>query len=401
MLEHSWVHRRVETIDILSTQFLRRTVSVDFTVPEPVREHLQNGDAAQWFVPLATLVKRPLRNFDLRDEAGKSLPVLGRDHNGPLAHAALAGVAARALHRAGLPDVSERLQAEFATVATADSPLATEAVARIVRAGEDGDEECRVVLNDPATVFLMADLAANYVLLGVCDDVSRRRVLKFSYEERLVVARPGVLERLGWRALVIELDAPGISRTASYHAEIAVPEELRFEATLLYDADSREVYADDGEADRAALHAAQIPLGARGRILFGLLAERTTFPVVGFAVAWTTALLLAGGAFLAELERAEAGPPISVLLAASAVFAGAVARAGEHRFVQALFAGPRLLLVASALSALAAAASLAYSADQDVLCAIWRSAAVVSVLVAITLTIGLVVARPISPGKHE
>jgi hypothetical protein len=401
LLEQQWVHRRVETIDLLSTQFLRRSISVDFTVPESVRDALRIGTTEQWLVPLATLAKRPLRHFDLRDEARKALPVLGRDHNGPLAHGALVGVARRALTNAGLGPPSPELQSELEKIATEPYDQAEQVIQSVVSAANGGDVERRALLQDDSAVFLISDLAPNYILLAICDDITTRRVLKFSYEEPLAAAKPSVLERLGWRSLLIELDAPGVSRTASYHAEIAIPEELRFDATFLYDRESGEVYAEDGEADRAAIHAAHVPVGAPGVLLFGVRAERTTFPVVGFAVAWITAGLLLIGAFLGDLEPTQAGPPISILLAASAVFAGAVARAGEHRLVQALFAGPRLLLVISALSALAAASSLAYGASAGTLCVVWKVAAATSVVVAAMLTLTLLIARPIVPGRQD
>jgi len=401
LTEYAWLHRRVETIDILSSQFLRRAVSVDFTVPEGVRDSLRIGTTEQWLVPMATLAKRPLRNFDMRDEGGAAVPVLGKDHNGVLAHGALIGVARRALRRANLGAPSDRLVADLERIATGTPEEAEHVIQCMVSAAEGGDQQCEALFEDDSSLFLLADLADNYILLAVCDDIQRRRILKFSYEEPLSQAKPPRLERLGWTPMLIELDAPGASRTASYHAEIAIPEELRFDSTFLYDQDSGEVYADDWEADRAALHAAHVPLGSRARLLFGLHAERATFPAVGAAVAWITALLLLAGAFLGDLEIDKAGPPISVLLAASAVVAGFVARAGEHRLVQSLFAGPRLLLLVSALSALAAAASLAYGATSKTLDIIWIVAAATSLVSAAMLTVTWVVARPIIPGGQD
>lgn len=401
LAEEAWVHRRVETVSVLSTQFLRRAVSVDFTIPEEFHDALRVGTAEQWFVPLATLAKRPLRNFDLRDEAGAAVPVLGRDHNGPLAYGLLLGVSRRALTASGMGGPSGGLVVDLERVATGDPEGAACAIASIVEAEQSGDGECRRVLQDDASEFLLADLSTNYVLVALCDDLTRRRVMKFRYEEPLTVARRGVFERLGWSPLLVEIDAPGVSRAASYHAEVVIPEELRFEACFLFDKDAGAVYAEDGEADQAALHAARVPLGTRTAILFGLRAERTSFPIVGSAIAWVTGALLLGGALVGDLASVQADSAIAVLLAASAVFAGVVARSGEHRVVQALFAGPRLLVVVSALSALVAAAALAYDVSSTALDIVWKLAAATSLIVALMLTITLKAARPIAPGEKQ
>jgi hypothetical protein len=400
LAEETWVHRRVEAIDMLSTQFLRRSVSVDFTIPEGIRDALAIAPTKQTLVPLATLAKRPLRNFDLRDEDGTAVPVLGRDHNGPLAHSTLLGVVRRALDDAGFGTPSQRLVGDLRRVAVGDGEEAERAISRMVEAAQiGGSRECQVVLNDDAALFLLADLAGNYVLVALCDDVNVRRVLKFSYEEPLETAKPGILERLGWRPLLVGIDVPGASRGASYHAEIVVPEELRFETSFLYDMDNDEVYAEDEEADRAALHAARVPLGARTALLFGLRAERTGFPVMGCTIAWITGLLLLAGATVGELDPERADSAATVLLAASAVFAGVIARSGEHRMVQALFAGPRLLLLVTALSALCAAGALAFGLSSCAVDIIWWITAVMSLTAAAMLTITLLAARPIAPGE--
>lgn len=402
LAEETWIHRRVETINMLNTQLLRRSVSVDFTVPVGVRSALRIGDTGQSLVPLSTLAKRPLRNFDLRDESGASLPVLGRTHNGPLSHSTLLGVVRRALDEAQMGNPSERLSADLMRVAVGDSHEADQTISGMIESARgDGDKEVQAVLNDDAAVFLLSNLADNYLLVAICDDVKVRRVLKFSYEEAFEAAKPGITERLGWSPLLIGLEAPGASRGASYHAEVIIPEELRFDACFLYDEETDEIYADDEDADRAALYAAGIPFGARTALLFGLRAERTGFPIVGCVVAWITGLLLLAGVMAGNLDPERADSAVAVVLAASAVFAGAIARSGEHRVVQTLFAGPRLLLILSALSALGAGGALAYGFSSSTICTIWWVAAAVSLLVAAMLTVNLLAARPISPGERK
>src|SRR4051812_27276771 len=71
----AWRHRRVETIAVLSHEEVRRSVSVDFTVPAEHRDDLRLSEH-EWIVPLALLAKRPLVNFDLRAEDESAVPLL-------------------------------------------------------------------------------------------------------------------------------------------------------------------------------------------------------------------------------------------------------------------------------------------------------------------------------------
>src|SRR3954449_7111596 len=88
LAEEAWVHRRVETLDVLSDEIVRRQMSVDFALPAPLRPALRVGEE-QAVVPLALMRKQILRNFDLRNEAEEAVPVLARDHTTLLAGAAV------------------------------------------------------------------------------------------------------------------------------------------------------------------------------------------------------------------------------------------------------------------------------------------------------------------------
>src|ERR671924_676514 len=77
----AWRHRRVETLTMLSHEQVRRHVSIDFTVPEELREDLRLSEADEFAVPLAFLTKRPLVHFDLRNEEGHSIPLLTAEQN--------------------------------------------------------------------------------------------------------------------------------------------------------------------------------------------------------------------------------------------------------------------------------------------------------------------------------
>lgn len=398
--EHDWVHRRVETIDLLSRQAVRRQVSVDFTVPQPVRQLLKLSEH-EFVVPIATLEKTPLRNFDLADEVGRALPVLGREQNGQIAAAALQVLAHDVLDALAL-ELPHDLADLLAAIAQADPADADDRLGVLVDRGDAAEPDAAAfaaVLEDDATRFLLTDLAENYVLLAVVDEIERRRVLKFAYDERVeVIAKDrGVFARLGWSAELVEVATPGAARTASYHVDVVVPEEARVEAAFVYDEDDGRLYGFDSEADRAAVHAPGVPLGARTNLLFGLRLERAGFPAVAAAVAVVTAVVLGVGALRDQVDAARAGPSVSVLLAASAVFAGAVARSGEHRLMQTLFAWPRLVLFANACCALAAAVTLAFGLCSRAVNTTWEIAAAIASACALVLVVTLVRARSGTP----
>ena len=97
--ESRWIHRRVETVDLLAQELVRRQVSVDFTLPEALLADLRIGAGGPWCVPIAILEKRPLRNFDLR-EHDEWRPILGASAGGPIA----AGIITAAAQLACAPD---------------------------------------------------------------------------------------------------------------------------------------------------------------------------------------------------------------------------------------------------------------------------------------------------------
>lgn len=397
-VENAWVHRRVERIEILSAQLVRRSVSVDFTVPPRAAELLQLEEGGQSLIPIATLSKRPLRNFDLRDEGGSSVAVVGKDHNGLVAHAALLAHAEFALADTENPEPSQRLVKALEAVATEPPIVALEEIERLVKRAQAGDDESRLILDHPAVQVLVRDLAKNYILLAVLDDVRGRRILKYSYEEPLMLAPSGTHERLGWFPISVDIDVPAAAGPASYHAEVVVPEEVRILETVLLD-EEYGFLAEDGESDRAALHAPDVPSEARPQLVFLLGLERAGLPLLGAAVVMLTALqLLMGAVFIDPGALRGAAPAISVLLAGSAFFAAVLARSGEHRLVQSLFAGPRVLLAAVAVCAVVAGSVLAYGASPDVVRTIWEAAALAAAVATGMLIRTAVVARPAVSG---
>jgi hypothetical protein len=377
LADASWVHRRVETVDLLSTELVRRSTSIDFTVPAPSRSMLRVSDRAA-VVPIATLAKQPLRNFDLRDEGGRTVPVLGRGHNGEIAHNALLGAAGFAAHQADRPSLTPRTVADLRAIAIGDQSEAAATTGAMVRAAEEGDPELETLLDDGWTFFLLSLLASNYILLAVLADIDSRRILKFAYDEALEDSRSAwqrLSQGLGAAELTFNVDVPGAVRATSYHAEIVIPQELRITDAVLYDVDDLTIYGSDTDADRGAVYASDLEPSARTALFVELRAERAGLPTIALAVGAVTASLLILGAIVFEPDPQTAGPPVSVLLAASALFAGAVAQRGEHNLVQRLFSPLRAVLFGTGIAALAAAATLAFNASDDTIDLAWKISA--------------------------
>lgn len=394
-VENAWVHRRVERIEILSAQLVRRSVSADFTVPTDAAELLRLADDGPHLVPIATLSKRPLRNFDLRDEGGEAVAVVGKEHNGLVAHSALLAHARFAIRNTGSPEPSAGLTKTLETIAKEPPGDAAIAINELLERAADGDRESRLVLGHEAAQVLIRDLAENYILLAVLNDVQGRRVLKYSYEEPLTLAPSSTHERLGWSPLSVSIDVPAAAGPASYHAEVVVPEAVRILETVMLD-ETDLLLADEGESDRAAVHAPNVSSDAQPRLEFALGLERGVLPIVGAVVAALTTIQLSAGALLIDFAAPRgAAPAVSILLAGSAFYAAVLARSGEHRLVQALFAGPRVLLALVALVAVMAGSVLAYDATSDIVRTTWEFAALASAVATGMLIRTAIVARPL------
>jgi hypothetical protein len=364
----AWRHRRVETITVLSHELVRRAVSVDFTVPVEHRDDVRLSER-EWIVPLALLAKRPLAHFDLRAEDLASVPLLRSDETQLIAR--------ELLYLMLDLDLEEGAEAE--ADALIERVLATEGGdIDAIDAGLAALEERVGPL--PGFVALAGRLARGFLLCAVVNDVDRRRVLKFAYDEP--IDGPGRLAHF--------YDAPGCTEAASYHAEVDVPDEMRARTTELVDNMTGAVLAAGArDADRPAVYYAA---DTRRRLEPGLSVrygtERGRFLVPAALVAWVIALELALPWLLADLSRlaVQAGPAIAVLLSSTAVFSALVLRSGEHPLVRLVLAPYRLCLAAATLSAVVAGAALGFRAGAGALAWSWGLGALVATAAAGILT---------------
>jgi len=365
----AWRHRRVETITVLSHEQVRRHVSVDFTVPLEHREEMRLSEH-EWIVPLALLAKRPLVHFDLRSEDETAVPLLRSDE---------ARLIARELLYLALDVDAE----------SADTVDATPLIEWILAAKPEEAGQIEVALEEleeqlgplPGFTALAGQLTGGFLLCAVLNDVDRRRVIKFAYDERL--GQPGRTAHF--------YDAPGCTEAASYHAEVDVPDEMRARTTRMIDnRTGLELAAGPRDADRPAIHyVAEVEGGIEPGLSVTYGTERGRFLVPAALVAWVIAFGLALSWSFADLDAlaTSGGPAIAVLLSTSAIVSGLVLRSGEHPLVRLVLARYRLCLVAATVAAVVAGGSLAFRASSGTLEVVWGVGALVALLSAGILSV--------------
>jgi hypothetical protein len=358
----AWRHRRVETITVLTPDHVRRHVSIDFTVPEAQREGLRISPE-EFVVPLALLTKRPLVHFDLRNEEQHAISLLTAEQHRTIARELLyrqldsdeAGedvlAAAGDLIEAVLEDQPQDVQAEIAALEAAHG----------------------VELPDfRATASV---LSQNFIAWALVRGLDRRRVFKFAADEPVERAR-----------FAYVLAARGCTEAESYHAEVAVPADLKASRTLLVDtATGRRLATGERNADRPALHfRAQAPLPESAAIVVDFAAERLRFLAPAAFVASIIALLIAPPFLFSDLQALPdtAGAAVGLVLSTSAVFSVLVLRTDEHPLLRLMLVRGRALLAASTVAALFAAASIGFRTAGWIIEGTWALAALASVLTA-------------------
>lgn len=400
----SWINRRVETIEMLSKEETRRRVSVDFTLSDKQRSQLRTRHGC--VVPISVLSKHPQRNFDLRDEGGTAVPVLGRADNGELSLIALLSSALGALPTEPSDDLLEVLTADLRQIIFGDEEESSTALSFFFQSARAGDSIRGAIWNDDECRSLLRTMAADYVLFAAlpCDGPARR-VLKFSYGEDLRLGPTWARTRdryspreLWWRVRSPDctrfvIDCPGAWRANSFHMEIAIPEELRVRYAALMravpqdDDDPRIEFVGDPDewASRVALYASKaLEPYDDVRAYVEVVSEReggaTRAALTGLAVA---ALLWMG--WLSGLDFENPDAAVSILLAGAALLSGLAAARGRHLIVNRIFRSRRRALMLVTVAALAGSTSLAMELQRPEPLDVWLVAAIVCSLAALRL----------------
>jgi hypothetical protein len=337
-----WIHRRVESIELLDEATVRHRVSVDFTLA---------GGASDGVLPLGLARKgEQLADFHLRDERGRPVPRL----NAPETAEVVAGLLARLVDRALGGDGAAQLEPALREIATSPPAAAREALRRI---GGLLPPPLAARLEDDSVFGRVAATLADAVpVLAVVGGPPGRRVLKLAYDVP-------VLARSGWLTRSLRVELPLLGDAPSHHFEVRRPHGLEvLEARLaVYDADGKERASagQRGVAPDAHLHVANAPAGSRGVASVRLRARRAGIlrsgPVFGAA---TAATLTAAWFALPQLATDAAGVA-AVLLALPAALGAYLSSRPEHDLARRLLRLPRALAIASSVLAFVAAGAVA------------------------------------------
>lgn len=235
-----WVHRRVERVELMTATHFRRRVSLDLTIP------VGSAPIVQWFrgerlvlLPLDAIAKRPLADFDLRDEDGRPVPTLTRRQNSHVSWRALCAIARETIGVDVPAEVEHRLRA--VTQGSDDSSLG--ALAHLI--DDPGSPAGTALIEDEAFLTVADLLARNFLLVGAfAVDRPVRRIVKFAYEESLsaVTDRSDerttwerVQESLGLRPTTLQVRVPSFAECESYHFEATAPPGIEFIDVVLGD----------------------------------------------------------------------------------------------------------------------------------------------------------------------
>ena len=325
------------------------------------------GDPAS--VPLGFLLKQPLRNFDLRDEAGASLPLLTKEQNAVSAFTALLTYA-DAL--AG-PYLSAQVVDHLRTIATGDLDAAGDALSSF-RSGVSPLH--RDLMGDSVFEQLATTLAHNFILLVPLHAEEGRRVVKFSYVEPLLWPerdRASFLSTLGWIPTPLEFETPAIGEAKSYHFEFTAPPGLgivRSRMDVEDDGQPETVYEDPEPLTETHLYVSDRRPQERGRAHVWLEPFRSGLVRVSTAAVLVNSLILTLAYF--RLDEVAKAATASLLVAIPGLISAFISRPGEHAVATQMLFGVRAVVGASGLVVFLAGLSLIGGFATESLRIIWR-----------------------------
>jgi hypothetical protein len=338
-----WVHRRVEGAAFVDEDVIRRSVSIDFTLPHWFHRSRGTPDdgRSRQLVPLGLLRKGTLVNFDLRDEADVSLPMLTTAQNRQVSEATLVAIAAEVLGS----DVPSAIRCDLRHVVETNPESGREVLRQLFERG-DSVEDARARLRDSALFTRVArPLATHFLALTmVMIAWHQRRVLYYAYDDSLWGnTRSGARALLAIGALgrprTIMLTIPTVGDADSYHFEVEAPTGLQINTHEGYLDDPLRPHADEGPLvskqgsyQRSHIHFPQADPGKQAAVVIQLRPRASAVRGAVAAAALATAIILVVALRLKAVKAGsdQGAAASAVLLALPGVISIFLARNDEN-----------------------------------------------------------------------
>lgn len=411
-----WVHRRIDALEYRDDTTFRRRQSVHFTVP-PVAPEIEVAEARFRLIPLTTLYKETLVNFDCRDESGDALPVLTRTQQGLLAVRGMVdwaeGLVEAASAGALEAEVVDEITTRVTSVGNGDGPVRPDTPPGLSPAAA---EQWAVLRGDAFYSLVLDRLTDQFLLITLVDDApGTQRVLKFSYEELGELASEpwprGPLAALGWLPRRAASAAESLFSAESYHFEADLPPGIDVPVASLWvgssESDMACVDVDPGEHERIALRSPGYEHGV-AEVRWSVWPARRGWLRTAWFATTLGALTLALGGWRLDTITAAPAPDdaalaagtvpagtrtelaAAVILAVIGALGGLVARIEEHPLVTRILEWPRRLAAFAAMLPFVAAGSLVVGPSGEGRRALWAVLAVLATIIAAIFTVAFV-----------
>ncbi len=423
----SWIRRRVERIELLDDRRIRRRISLDLAIPRETAAGVPTEGIR--YLPLTWLSRdNKLREFDLRDEDGRSIAVATREEGARLAVLALethifglVAAAADDQHVAPPHDLAAEVRRDLDLLATGSLTERVDALERFETASPAGGApDCAafqrsVLMADAALAVLVGRLIEEFILLAAVPgrDAHNRRVLKLTWVEHADEGRSfwrWLKTRMGWSPVSLRFPVAQLDSARSYHIEMGAPSDDGTIEWAALEVAGRFRRIDKEEPAHLVYALGGLPVAPFERPLdptatFALRAARSGFLRLALFTCMLSFVLLALGRWrLGDLTR-DVESAATLLLFVPGLLSLYVVRPGEHGFATQLFSGVRWMVISTAVFVLAGGVLVIVDMDPVLREQLWTSLVVAALLATIAVgwsNYGPLSAAPVvgSPKPH-
>jgi hypothetical protein len=389
-----WIHRRVERIQFIDRQTVRRQVSADFTLPGQIAPIQLHDGQEVYAAPLFLLKRdhpRPFRvgrskpwwsgdadqfrermpmslfsDLTLMDQAGVHQPLITRLESTRLASALLRHAAIRTSHG---PLSADQLR-DLAAVALARRKARKEALGRLlVQRPSNPRSLTPLGESDAAELICMMATCLPIVLLFK-DRPPPRSIFKLSYvaplDDDQAMLKWLIPRSMGWKSENLAVTINEIGAAASHHIEVEIPGDLQVNYVSLtgkrytranvpwQDLKSQDrdcAIRQVGTASSGNIYLSELPFARRlGRVSIKMRVRRTGFLMGALVTSIIiTAVLLALTLLSNHLVNSGSpATPVAALLLFPSLVAAYIARPGEHIITARMLRWARFSLVGNA-----------------------------------------------------